>query len=186
MSRFRLQSDQALLAAFPTDPSAFDAFYDRYEGPLLAFLVRLTRDSEVAADLMSEVFAALIVELAADRPVAEPRGWLYAVARRKVIDSARRGKVEAAAREQLGVEPIALTDASLERIDELADDESLVARAAFEQLPDEQRQAVEVRVIDGLSYAEAATRLECSEAVVRKRVSRGLSRLRSSLVGEAS
>jgi RNA polymerase sigma-70 factor (ECF subfamily) len=42
-----------------------------------------------------------------------------------------------------------------------------------------QAAAVRARIIDEESYAEIARRLECSEAVVRKRVSRGLAQLKS-------
>jgi len=48
-------------------------------------------------------------------------------------------------------------------------------------IPDRQRAAVRARVVDESSYAEIADRLNCSELVVRQRVSRGLSRLRDEL-----
>jgi RNA polymerase sigma factor (sigma-70 family) len=50
-----------------------------------------------------------------------------------------------------------------------------------EQLAERQRTAVRSRVIDGRDYAEIARELNCSELVVRQRVSRGLSRLREQL-----
>jgi DNA-directed RNA polymerase specialized sigma24 family protein len=51
--------------------------------------------------------------------------------------------------------------------------------AALERLSAERRAAVEGRVLDEAGYEELARRLHCSEAVVRKRVSRGLAELRT-------
>jgi DNA-directed RNA polymerase specialized sigma24 family protein len=46
------------------------------------------------------------------------------------------------------------------------------------RLPDEQREAIEKRVIEEEPYPAIAARIGCSEQVVRKRVSRGLAALR--------
>jgi RNA polymerase sigma-70 factor (ECF subfamily) len=53
------------------------------------------------------------------------------------------------------------------------------------QLPTDQRAAVRARVLEERSYREIASELDCSEAVVRQRVSRGLSLLRGEMEGMA-
>jgi RNA polymerase sigma factor (sigma-70 family) len=50
------------------------------------------------------------------------------------------------------------------------------------ELPPDEQVAVRARVIEERDYSEIASELGCSELVVRKRVSRGLSRLRAALV----
>jgi RNA polymerase sigma-70 factor (ECF subfamily) len=50
-----------------------------------------------------------------------------------------------------------------------------------EQLPAVEREAVRARVVEERSYREIATELRCSEMVIRKRVSRGLARVRKQL-----
>jgi RNA polymerase sigma-70 factor (ECF subfamily) len=50
-----------------------------------------------------------------------------------------------------------------------------------DELPDDQQAAVKARVIDERDYPEIAKDLRCSEAVVRKRVSRGLGTIRARL-----
>ena len=50
-----------------------------------------------------------------------------------------------------------------------------------EQLPASERDAVRARVVEERSYSEIAGELRCSEMVVRKRVSRGLARVRQAL-----
>ncbi len=49
----------------------------------------------------------------------------------------------------------------------------------LDALPADQRAAVRARVIDGRDYAELAGELDCTELVVRQRVSRGLRTLRT-------
>jgi hypothetical protein len=53
-------SDGDLLAASRSNPDAFAAFYDRYEGSVVGYFARCTGDPEVAADLTAEVFAAAL------------------------------------------------------------------------------------------------------------------------------
>jgi len=90
--------------------------------------------------------------------------------------------VESSARRRLGFEPVVLEDLDLGRVEELASlgDDGYVERL-LGALPPEQRDAVRARVLDERSYAEIAVELQCSEAVVRQRVHRGLSRVRERL-----
>jgi RNA polymerase sigma-70 factor (ECF subfamily) len=74
------------------------------------------------------------------------------------------------------MEPLALDDELLERIERLGGDarvEALLAR-----LSPDQSDAVRARVLDEEDYAAIAARLRCSESVIRQRVSRGLATLR--------
>jgi DNA-directed RNA polymerase specialized sigma24 family protein len=80
--------------------------------------------------------------------------------------------------------PLVLEDDDIERIDRLVGGASEVV-SLFERLPLALRDAVGARVLDERSYEEIAGELRCSPAVVRKRVSRGLARLREEL-GEES
>lgn len=171
-------ADRSLLASTRDDPEAFGRFYDRYERPLLAFLRRATGSSQVASDLASEVFAVVLERSLTGSAIDEPRAFLYGVARNKVAESVRRGAVERRARERLGIQPLALDDDALARIDELGG-EGDQAMAALAELPDDQQAAVRARVLGELSYDEIADRLGTSSAVARKRVSRGLATLRS-------
>ena len=72
--------------------------------------------------------------------------------------------------------PLELTDAALERIEAEAGE---VATLALDALPADQREAVRARILDERDYADIARTTRTSEAVVRKRVSRGLAGLRA-------
>lgn len=175
--------DDRLLAAAARDPSAFSAFYRRYERPILAFFVRRIEDAELAADLTAEVFAAVLLACGRYRPGRSPaHAWLFAIARHKLSDSRRRGVVADAARRKLRMSPLELDDADLTRIER----EGGQALDLLEALPASQRKAVWARIVEERSYEDIAGELACSPAVVRKRVSRGLTVLREQLEEERS
>lgn len=177
-----LTDGQLVQAIASGDATAFTVFYQRYLPVVLAYLMRQTRDSELAGDLAAEAFAAVL--LGASRyqehgPSAGP--WVVGIARNKLLMSLRRGRIEARARRRLGFEPVPLDDADLERIAATADRGEGRLAALVGQLPAEEQHAVLARVVAERSYRDIAAELSCSEMVVRKRVSRGLARVREQL-----
>ena len=179
----RQWSDSALLSAIAArDGAAFGVFYRRHLPAVLAFLIRETRDPEAAADLAAEVFAAVLLSSGryqAQGDSATP--WVLGIARNKLLMSFRRGRVEARARHRLGFHAIALDEGDLDRIEEVARSERGELVALVDDLPEDERVAVRSRVLDERPYREIATELRCSELVIRKRVSRGLARMRDQL-----
>jgi RNA polymerase sigma-70 factor (ECF subfamily) len=161
---------------------SFDAFYVRYREPVLAYFARRVGEPEVAADLMAETFARALVECRR-KPPAAPAAWLFTIARNLLIDSARRGRVEASARHRLGLEPLELDDLDLERITEIAEADDL-AQTVKETLSAAEYEALHGRVVEEESYAELARRMRCSEAVARKRVSRAIAHVRAAIGDE--
>jgi RNA polymerase sigma factor (sigma-70 family) len=165
------------------DPDAFGELYRRHERSMAAFLMRRTGSAEVAADLTSEVFAAaLLAWRRGATPGVSERAWLYGIAQHKLIDSYRRGRVEDEARRQLEMRPTVITDESLAEIEALTADTPTLELVA--ELPAVQRTAVTARVVDEREYGEIAQELRLSEQIVRKRVSRGLARLRAAIGGD--
>jgi RNA polymerase sigma-70 factor (ECF subfamily) len=170
-------SDDDLLRWTPGDPDAFGAFYRRHEDAVLRYMVARVRDGELAADLTAETFAAALISAPRFRPRPEPAAsWLFGIARNVMRSSLERSRVDDRARRRLGMPPLELSDADVTGIEALLSDVS--ARQMLDTLPVEQAGAIEARVLDDVSYEDIARRLRCSEAVVRKRVSRGLATLR--------
>src|SRR5215207_6900931 len=142
------ESDDELLASL--EPGSFAVFYRRHVEDLVAFFMRRTRNAELAADLTAETFAAALVARARFDPGrGSASAWLFG---------------------------IALTDADIERIDALGS--SVRAHVLLERLSPQQRDAIRAHVIDERPYGEIALWQGTSEAVVRKRVSRGLAAVR--------
>jgi RNA polymerase sigma factor (sigma-70 family) len=178
MGEWEGESDDALLGATRSDPAAFGAFYRRFEERMLRYFLARVGDSEVAADLTAETFAAALASVGRFRPKKGPAAaWLFGIARNTLATSARRGRVEDRARRRMGMPPLELTDDLIERIDTLAGP----ALELVGHLSPDQEQAVRARVIDDREYADIAKDLRCSEAVVRKRVSRALTQMREEL-----
>lgn len=191
VERFAVCEDEQLLGLMESadGPHAFGAFYRRHEDAMLLFFLRRTENPETAADLTAEVFAAALESAHRFTPGPSPAvAWLYAIANHKLASSRRRGRVEDKARRRMRMEPLVLTDDALERVEALADAERSadVLRRLLSDLPAEQHEAVRSRVVDERPYDEIARDLECSEAVVRQRVSRGLRALRMELKKEST
>jgi RNA polymerase sigma-70 factor (ECF subfamily) len=176
-------SDAALLAAIASrDGAAFTVFYRRHVPTVLAYLLRETHDREAAADLAAEVFAAILLSAGRYGEQHESAApWVIAIARNKLLMSLRHGRVEAQARRRLGFEAVTLEDEDLDRLERIAAAGGGQLVELFETLPKDERVAVRSRVLDERSYGEIAGELRCSEMVVRKRVSRGLARMRDQL-----
>jgi RNA polymerase sigma-70 factor, ECF subfamily len=162
---------------------AITRLYDRWAEPMLVFLARRTCDPEAAVDILAETFAAAFEDRAQFRGVDEEaaRAWLFGIARHQLIDYFRREQARRRAVKRLGVERRALTEVEYERIEELAGSGELRAHVAdvVDDLPEQQRAAVRLRVIDGRSYANVAHILGISQQAARARVSRGLRALRA-------
>lgn len=151
------RADDALLAVAASDPGAFARFYRRHAHGVFAYFMGRTKRSDLAADLTSEVFMAALEAARAGRYGDHAAAWLYGIARHKLIDSLRSARVEDAARRRLGVPPLLISDAALERAEALVDVEREASRlrALLADLPDEQRAALEARVVDEADYADA-------------------------------
>lgn len=176
----REHDEARLLAAIATgDGVAFGVLYRRYLPLVVRWCLTQTGDRELAADLSAEVFAAALQSARRYRPeMGPPVAWLLGIARNKLRESLRRGRVESDARRRLGIAPVPLGDEDLVRVEELASlDEAVMTLVA--QLPGEQREAVLARVVEDRTYPEMAARMSCSQAVARKRVSRALHTLRA-------
>jgi RNA polymerase sigma-70 factor, ECF subfamily len=174
------RTDSELLIASRGDAEAFTELYRRHAEDLLRYFARRTLDPETAAELTSETFA----EAFASRMSYVDEGvngvaWIYGIARHRLGRFFRSGRVDAAARRKLGMPERDLPPEDYERIEDLIDfapiREALVD--ALAGLNASQRDAMQLRVVDGLPYPEVAKRLSCSQDNARQRVSRGLRRV---------
>ena len=166
-----------MLRAARTDPAAFRELYDRYGERVHAFHLRRTGDQEAALDLTAETFAQawLHRKRFRDRAGGLAGPWLFGIARNLLAQSVRKRRVELAACIRLGVleqhTTIEPGESWLEGLDE-----------AWAELPESERAAIQLRVIDGLPYEAVAAGLETSKGAARVRVARGLGRLRERFI----
>jgi RNA polymerase sigma-70 factor (ECF subfamily) len=170
--------DVALLRLARRDPDAFARFYRRHVRSIHAKLLRATDDEQVALDLTAEAFARALARVHGFRGARTESGvaWINAIADRLLLDHRRaRGAADRALR-RLAIEPPILVH---ERAD--SNGRSLSLSAALDSLPERQRDAVRLRLVEELSYAEIAARFGISQEATRQHVSRGLRTLNERL-----
>lgn len=171
-----MRSDAALIAAARTDPGAFRELYDRYADRVLGYHLRRSHDEDAAHELTAETFAQawLVRTRFRDECDGTAGPWLFGIARNVLLVSVRRRALEASARQRLGM--------LVERPDAQPDERWLDGLdEALDALPDNQREAIRLRVIDELAYAEVAASLGTTPTAARVRVHRGLATLRTRL-----
>ncbi len=175
----RARTDDELMVATPRDPDAFAELYRRHHPVLASYFLRRTRSPDWAADLTAETFAAALQRARRfDPDKGTALMWLFGIANRELATALEKGAVATRARRRLRIPRETLDDEALERVVEVAAAAEGRLVALMEQLPPDQREAVRARDLDDRDYAEIASAGDASEAVIRKRVSRGLASLR--------
>lgn len=174
-------SDAQLLAS--GGAAEFGELYRRHVHVVYGWLRR--RIEWAASDLTAETFAQ--AWLHRDRFRDERNGsalpWLLGIANNLLRTTARRDRIETAAREKLGLPLDLATEDGYERIEERLSPRQVLADA-FRHLPAHERRAVRLRVVEELPYHEVADRLAIRPAAARLRVSRALRRLASTVSEE--
>jgi len=161
------------------DANAFEALYRRYARPVFGLALRRLGDRMRAEDAVQETFAAVWRSARTYRP---DRGagapWLYAVARNAIVDRARNrseppGEIPDAPSGELTPDERAEASYTAWRI-----------HRALEDLPQNERDVIELAYYGGLSQSEVATFLDIPLGTVKTRTRAGLGRLADLLEGE--
>lgn len=179
-------SDGELMRRARRDPQAFDTVYVRHARAVQAWLASQVGE-QVAWELTAETFAQAWLARRRFRPDATGSAgpWLHGIARNLWRQWSRHQRLGAKALRRLGVE----LDLAAEPEDDATLDRLLVEQlgpqlaASLHKLPEDQRAAIELRVLDELAYDEIARRLGVTADVVRMRVMRGLRSLNAELEG---
>jgi RNA polymerase sigma-70 factor (ECF subfamily) len=182
-----MRNDAELLLAARTDASAFRELYERYAERVYGYHLRRTHDPHAAHDLTAETFAQAWRSVKRFRDEADGSGapWLFGIARNLLRQYHKHNRIETQARERLGL-PLAFAESEeYERVDDRIAASSLgpALHTAVSGLPSEQRAALELRVVQQLSYDEVSAKLGCSQNAARLRVSRALRTLTMELGG---
>jgi RNA polymerase sigma-70 factor, ECF subfamily len=183
-----LVDDVVLLRRARRDPEAFAAFYERHAYPLWLWFRHCSGDAEVANDLVAESFAQALAGVARfrGRRPESAVAWLFAIGANLLAQWQRDRVVERKARLRLGMPTRAYAHfdeaAGIDdRLDAAAAGDQL--RSAIEELPEPQRIALALRVLENRGYDEIAAALRLSEPTARQRVSRALRTLNARLKG---
>ncbi len=152
----RLRSDDQLVALFRLgNDEAFRVIHDRYRARLFAYTRQMLAGSASdAEDALQDVFLRAYGALRADARPVTLRAWLYRVAHNRCVDHLRRPVNQPTAELFENVSSLHDPLGDIQRRDDLR---QLVAD--IRRLPDQQRSALLMREMEGLTYAELADAL---------------------------
>lgn len=170
------------------DKEAFAALVERYQDKIYNLTYRLVSNTEDASDLTQEVFYRALLRIKSFRGEASFATWLYRIATNVCYDELRSRKKQ----QVISLDNSFPDDPPLELPDGGAGPaEIYMRRIVFQRLqeviatlPIEQRTAIVLRDIQGLSYEEIAQALQCSLGTVKSRLSRARQALRDKLMAE--
>jgi RNA polymerase sigma-70 factor, ECF subfamily len=176
-----LKTDAELIDASSLDAGAFRELYDRHASAIHRFHLSRTGDREAAVDLTAETFAQAWLSRIRFRDLADGSAspWLFGIARNVLASSARKRRLEQEACERLGI----LGERLHEQRDAPPSERWLadLDQALAELSPDLQ-EAIQLRVLDDLSYEAVAQSIGATPGAARVRVHRGLKALRERLL----
>ncbi len=157
---------------------AFDLLFTRFHSRLHGFLRPMVKNDALAEDLLQSTFLSVIRSRDRWDPSTTVAPWLFAIAANAARDSLRRSNrgIEQLATSPTEPQPDApvapsVGDPGLRK--ELND--------ALEALPAQQREAVILHKVQGLSFEEIAEALGTTSLAVRLRAHRGYETLRTKL-----
>ncbi len=161
----RLRSDEQLVALFRAgSDEAFGVLHDRYRQRLFAYVRQMlsNHSRQDAEDVLQDVFVRAFAALRGDSRTVNVRAWLYRVAHNRCIDHLRRPHPPAAEIFEMSRKPLLDPVDEAQRRDDLR---RLVGDVG--RLPEQQRSALLMREIDGLSYVELAGALDVTVPAVK-------------------
>jgi RNA polymerase sigma-70 factor (ECF subfamily) len=175
-------TDEQLLArvADERDGDAFDELYRRYSRAVYSLVLRVVRDAALGEDVVQETFAAV---WRAARSYRQERGsataWLFTIARNAAVDAVRSRRTTVA-----GDPPDVPDNAPTPEEQTVAELEAFRVHVAVDELPDREREVIELAYFHGLSQSQVAQRLELPLGTVKTRTRAGLARLAERLQHE--
>ena len=170
--------DEALMRrAARGDAGAFDALLGRHEAAVFHYLTRLVTDRALAEDLAQECWLRVWRARHSYQPTASFRTWLFTVARRLVLDQAKAPRLPIGPLTERLAEALPGAPSPCDQVIAGALEQAITD--ALARLPPEQREAVVLRDMEGLPYADIARIVGCPLGTVKSRLSAGRARLQA-------
>jgi RNA polymerase sigma-70 factor (ECF subfamily) len=169
-----LAADAALVAAFKGgDVRAFDTLFARYGQPIFGYVYRSVDDPALAEELTQEVFLKAFLHLRHTAAQTAFKAWIYRIATTTCIDAQRaaaRRPVPAREEEALALVADGAAGDPEQRL--VQGEQRRAVRRTLDALPAQYRQALILRQLQGLSYAEIGEALGISVEAVTSLIHR--------------
>jgi len=162
-------------------PLPFEQIMQRHEREIMRYLLRALGNREDAADLFQDTWLHAYRAYPRLQPKRDVRPWLYAIAinlcRNRARDGARRARVIVPDNMEFSTGNTAARHyRSRDENDGYA---AVHLREIIADLPTKQREAVQLRYLAGLDYAEIASAIPCTEESARANVSQAMKKLKA-------
>jgi len=176
---------QLMLAVQRDDAAAFEALFRKYIRKVVGYASSIVGSRARAEELAQDAFVRLYVARRRYRPRARFATWLYRIVTNICLSEVRRPEYRRLSRR----DDVRESPGEVERGGPIRDGEEALlvrervdeTRRALAQLPSQQRAALWLARVEGLSYAEVARSLGCSGAAVKSLIHRATVALRSNL-----
>ncbi len=179
----QLADDELMERVRAQDSAALRTLFQRYYGRVFYFVQRRLRDPGLAEEVVADVFFEVWRSADSFAGASRVSTWIFGIAHFKCAGAHRdRSRLKRASVVPTNVESLhrVADDRDLER--EIGTRRELrLVRQVIEALPEEQREVLELAIVEGLPYQEIGRRLGVPEGTVKTRVSRARARLRDTL-----
>jgi RNA polymerase sigma-70 factor (ECF subfamily) len=167
------------------DATAFEQLYDRYSPTLYALLLRILGDADDAQEVLQESFVQIWNRAAMfDDARGSEMAWLVSVTRSRAIDRIRARRTRST-RETEAQREISIRSENVNKArgldDAILGEQQKAVREALRELPEAQRQALEMAYFEGLSQSEIAGATGEPLGTVKTRMQLGMKKLRERL-----
>lgn len=172
---FSVQDADLIAKILNGEKRAYTVLVQRYEKPLLRFILKFIRDEELARDILQESFLKTYMSLSQFQNKCSFKNWLY-----KITLNTTRNKVRSL-KDMDNIDDVEIVQIctiesgllSQERLDQL--------REVVQELPDRQRQAIELRIYQDLSFKEVSTIMDCPYDTAKANYRHGMMKLKEKL-----
>lgn len=180
--------DELMIRIQGGDARAFETLVGLYQGPLIGFFERNTRDRQIAEDLTQETLLRLFNQSWDYLPSGRFRGWIYRIARNLLIDSVRRQSHDALVHAFSGSAPsqtdvVSQLVAKVVSPDVIADQRELarIVDELLKDLPEDQRLTFTMHHFGGLTLSEVAVAMDTNLPTCKSRLRLAREKLRQML-----
>jgi RNA polymerase sigma-70 factor (ECF subfamily) len=162
------------------DETALAAFYQQFAPVLYGLALKMMKHEKDAEDVLQEGFVYIWRKAASYNPqLNSPFSWAVMIVRNKAIDRIRSRQSVARIVERATVEFSHSAKADERSADEpMFSEQRAIVRSALAQIPQEQRQAIELAFFGGLTHEEIAAQLATPLGTIKARIRRGMIRMR--------
>jgi RNA polymerase sigma factor (sigma-70 family) len=177
-----LPTDESLMLAWAGgDVRAFEALYARHRNRLYSFLLRQLRDAALADELFQDVWQRVIAARSGWQPEAAFTTWLFRIAHNRLNDHWRAARHRPSAPGDADERVARMSDSHTPET-QLSDfEQRRRLQLAMEQLPDEQRMVLQLRLEQELSLEEIAQITGVGRETVKSRLRYAMDKLRGEL-----